>query len=57
MITRGAITVQSVGDKLLAVSLGSDLKHPETEVIIPYIDVYYIDDLIAALKAYKQKEL
>lgn len=51
--TRGAITVSEVYKDLFTVSIGTDLKDPETDIVVQILNTGYIDDMIAALKMYK----
>jgi hypothetical protein len=48
---RGPVTVTQNGDGTLTASLGTDLDHPETEIIFGRLHPYYIPHLIAALRA------
>lgn len=51
--TRGSITVTERRKDLFSVSIGTDLEDPETDIIIDILHKDYIDDMIAALKMYK----
>jgi hypothetical protein len=59
--TRGSITLQEIPGgtpptKLIAVSIGKDLSDPETCIIIPALADDYLDDLVAAIKMYKDSK-
>lgn len=51
--TSGNITVTELTKGIIAVSLGTDLDSRGTEIFIKVLNKDYIDDMIAALKMYK----